>query len=70
MSVALTQLEEQILAILSKQGELSLPQLVEELNASGLSSIETPQVRDTVWQLIHKGQVNFTPRRYVTVRQS
>lgn len=67
MSLTLSPLEEQIVTILREaRGEaLSLPQIEERLAAAGNGPVDTFDVRNAVWQLIHKRQADFTPRRHV-----
>src|SRR5262245_48153140 len=69
VSATLPPLEEQILSILrSAPAEgLSLLELVQKLKQMGETSAETHVVRDAVWQLIHKRQADFTPRRLVAL---
>ena len=64
---AITQLEEQVLAILrNANGQpLSLPQIKERLSEAGLRQFGRHEIQDAVWQLISKCQADFTPRRYV-----
>ncbi len=60
------ELEKLILDILRGAAKpLSLPQLESALVASGQGPFDTFDVRNAVWQLVNKGQADFTPRRYV-----
>jgi hypothetical protein len=72
MSIILTPLEEQIVTILrtAPPEGFSLPQLVQHLKDAGNGSPTTSQVRNAVWQLIHKRRADFTPRRLVRILES
>jgi hypothetical protein len=67
MSMALTPIEEKIVAILNEAAgiPLSLREIAEGLARKGEDTSDSFVVRDAVWSLIRKQRADFTPRRLV-----
>lgn len=60
--------EKIVFKVLVAAGEpLSIPEIERRLLGRG-QSCDTYDVRDAVWSLIGQGRADFTPRRYVIVK--